>query len=341
MTTPMRVLYGYSSRLAPFRNRAPTEQAAMLRSWQCDAVCGGHDDHAFVAAARAQGLAVYAEFGCFAGRALWERYPAARPLTPEGSVLAPEGPYFGLNPSLPELRAERLAALERLLLDHSPDGVWLDFIRWPCHWEVPAPRPRQTSFDPGTLARFAAGVELTLPDGDTPAVARALLAEHSSTWTSWRIQQINTWVADARAVIRRVLPTTLLGLFGVPWRLADLDGAILNVIGQDYRALGEYVDVFSPMVYHRMCARPVGWIADVAAEVRALLGKAVWPIVQGVDMPDRLPMEEYRESLAVALGSPATEGVMVFHLQGVLEGGRLAATMEAFSRAARSASPGP
>ena len=53
---------------------------------------------------------------------------------------------------------------------------------------------------------------------------------------------------------RRVRPQALLGLFGVPWRLSDRGGAILNIIGQDSRALGEHVDVFSPMAYHPGCA---------------------------------------------------------------------------------------
>jgi hypothetical protein len=54
----------------------------------------------------------------------------------------------------------------------------------------------------------------------------------------------------------------------------------LSIIGQDYRALGRYVDVFSLMAYHRMCGYPVEWTGDVVAEVRALSGKPVWPIIQ-------------------------------------------------------------
>jgi hypothetical protein len=62
-------------------------------------------------------------------------------------------------------------------------------------------------------------------------------------------------VAAARLVVSCVRPGARLGLFGVPWCLTDHDGAIRHVIGQDYRALGGYVDVIviSPMVYHRMC----------------------------------------------------------------------------------------
>ena len=81
------------------------------------------------------------------------------------------------------------------------------------------------------------------------------------------------------------------------------------MIGQDYRALGQYVDVFSPMVYHRMCGYPPEWIAGVTDEVHALGGKPVWPIVQSVDDPEPLPADEYGAALDAALESPASEGV--------------------------------
>ena len=46
---------------------------------------------------------------------------------------------------------------------HALDGVWLDFIRWPCHWEVPEPALPRTSFDAATVARFARDAGIDLP----------------------------------------------------------------------------------------------------------------------------------------------------------------------------------
>ncbi len=165
---------------------------------------------------------------------------------------------------------------------------------------------------------------------DAPAAARELLELYEGEWTAWHCEQITSWVAEARAVLDRVRPGALLGLFGVPWRLADYDGAILKVIGQDYRALGQYVDVFSPMVYHRMCGYPPGWIGEVTEEVHALSGKAVWPIVQSVDAPTPLPAKEYAEALGVALRSPAARGILVFTLKGALDEAKLAVTVAKF-----------
>jgi hypothetical protein len=323
-----KALYGFSSDLSPFAGKPPAEQVARLRNMGCTAIFGGYEDPDFVAAAHAAGLSIYAEFGCFVGRQWWDQMPESRPITAGGTPLEPGGWYCGVNPTIPDVRQERLAALEKLLGEHDLDGVWLDFIRWPCHWEVPEPTLPRTSFDPFTLAAFCRDTGVNLPMTDPTAVVRLLLSTHDAEWTAWRCAQITSWVVDARAVLRRVRPQALLGLFGVPWRLSDRSGAILSIIGQDYRALGEHVDVFSPMVYHRMCGYPVEWIGDVAAEVRALSGRPVWPIIQSVDEPSALSAEEYGRALDIVLRHPAADGVLVFTLKGALDEAKLAVTRE-------------
>lgn len=323
-------LYGFSSELAPFAGKTPAEQVALLQSFGNTAVFGGYHDRAFVEAAHAVGLPVYAEFGCFVGRQWWQALPKSRPITAEDQPLEPEGWYYGVNPAVPEVRRERLAVLEKLLMDYELDGVWLDFIRWPCHWEVQEPHLPRTSFDPGTVAMFCRDTGYQVPADDAAQAAQALLGEYEAAWSGWRCEQITSWVAEAKSVIERVRPKTLLGLFGVPWRRCDYDGAILKVIGQDVAALGRYVDVFSPMVYHAMCGYPVEWIAAVTKEVRALSGKRVWPIVQAVDEPVPLSAEEVGRALDVALSEPAADGVLVFTLKAALVREKLAITKAKF-----------
>ena len=323
-------LYGFSPELEPFAGKNPTEQVALLRSWGNTAVFGGYQDPAFVDAAHGAGMPVYAEFGCFAGERWWKEVPASRPVTEDGQPLASDAWYYGVNPSVPEIRKKQLQALEELLTNHALDGVWLDFIRWPCHWEVHDPYLPRTSFDPGTLARFGRDAGIDIPADDASTAAQELLGRYEAAWTAWRCQQITDWAAQARSVVDRVRPGALLGLFGVPWRLADRDGAILKVIGQDYRALGQSVDVFSPMVYHKMCGYEPGWIAEVVEEVHALTGKPVWPIIQSVDQPTPLSAEEYGEALDVALSCTAAEGILVFHMQGALDPAKLSVTTDRF-----------
>jgi hypothetical protein len=319
-------LYGFSPDLPLFTGKAAMEQVAWLREVGCTAIFGGYENSDFVSAAHAAGIPVYAEFNCFVGQQWWEQMPESRPITADGALLRPDSWYCGVTPCFPGVRQERLAALERLLVEHELDGVWLDFIRWPCHWETLEPTLPRTSFDPFTLAAFGRDTGIIVPISDPAAAARLLLGEHDAEWTAWRSAQITSWVADARAVLRRVRPQALLGLFGVPWRLSDRSGAILSIIGQDYRALGQHVDVFSPMVYHRMCGYPVEWIGDVAAEVHTLSGKPIWPIIQSVDEPSILSAAEYGQALDIVLRHPAADGVLVFTLKGALDEAKLSVT---------------
>ena len=326
-----RSLYGFSPDLPPFEGKTADEQVAVLQSWGNTAVFGGYKDVAFVDAVHRAGMRIYAEYGCFVGERWWNEVPSSRPVTETGALLDADGWYHGVNPSVPQVRQERLDALEALLTSYDVDGVWLDFIRWPCHWEVPQPTLPRTSFDAATVARFArdAGIELTA--GDAPTVAGEILERHGDVWTAWRCEQVTSWVAAARALIERVRPGVTLGLFGVPWRLSDRDGAIRTIVGQDYAALGACgVDVFSPMVYHRMCGYEPGWIGEVVTEVHDLGGKPVWPIVQSVDEPEPLSASEYAQALEVALQHPASDGVLVFTLKGALAEPKMEVTRSAF-----------
>ena len=88
------------------------------------------------------------------------------------------------------------------------------------------------------------------------------------------------------------------------------------------------MDVFSPMAYHRKCGQTPAWIAEVTEEVHRLSGKPVWPIIQAVDEPATLPAEEYGRALDAALHSTASEGVLVFTLEGAIEGAKLQVTRE-------------
>jgi hypothetical protein len=331
MTAKVKALYGFSPDLPPFVGKTPLEQVALLQSWGTTAVFGGYQNPDFIQAVHAAGMKIYAEFTCFLGADWWEKVPASRPIIHTGQPLEHEGWYYGVNPATSQVRQARLEALEKLLNDYALDGVWLDFIRWPCRWEGRQPYQPQTSFDPETLAKFSQDAGLELPQDDPVAAAQLILSGYEPAWTAWRCEQITAWVAQAKAMLERMRPQAVLGLFGIPWRLTDHDGAILKIIGQDYQALAHYVDIFSPMVYHLMCDQSPDWIGAVTAEIQLLTGKPVWPIIQSVDKPRLLSAEEYGQALEVALHHPASGGVLVFTLEGALVEAKLAMTKARFS----------
>ncbi|MBZ0297695.1 MAG: hypothetical protein K8L99_34380 [Anaerolineae bacterium] len=317
---PLKAFYGFSEKLPSFAGKSAAEQVALLQAWGANAVFGGYEQAGFIEAAHEAGLRVYAEFACFSGQHWWEEVPESRPITASGAPLEPVDWYYGVNPSQPEVRSRQLDALEKLLQDHDVDGVWLDFIRWPCRWEKAQPALVQTSFDAPTIAQFCSDTGIDAHD------AEDILKQHMAAWADWKCQQITDWVRQARACVERVRPGTTLGLFGIPWRQDDHAGAIRTIIGQDFGALAASIDIFSPMTYHEMCSQSVSWIASVAEEVQRITAKPTCPIVQSV--PETLPSAEYEAALHTALQSPA--GAIIFTLEGALAGDHLAVTQRAF-----------
>jgi hypothetical protein len=322
----MKALYGFSPDLPPFAYKTPQAQAALLHSWGATAIFGGYENLAFVDAVHAQGMQIYAEFPCFVGKEWWEKLPESRPITADGRPLAPIDWYHGVNPATPAVRQQRLTDLSMLLRTYPIDGVWLDFIRWPCRWEKPSPLLQQSSFDPATLAHFSADIGVNLEGQNVTPAANTILSHYANEWSAWKCEQITTWVAEARQVVDALRPGLPLGLFGIPWRQADFAGAIRTIIGQDYAALAPYIDIFSPMTYHQMCGQPVNWIANVVQAISQLTKRPVCPIIQSVDHPTLLSTEEYRTGLTTAQSAPGSAGVIIFTLAGVLENDKLAVT---------------
>jgi hypothetical protein len=323
-----RGLYGYAPDLSFVDVRDPERRADALAALGANVIFGGYDDPALAAALRARGVRVMAEFACFAGRAWWERYPQSRPLLADGTLLGHDDRYWGVTPTHAGVQTALLERLRELVQRQSLDGVWLDFIRWPCRWEAPVPPLPETSFDAATVAAFCR--DLGLPSmGAGPAAAQRILADYDQAWRGWRCAQVASFAAEAAAIVRAAQSGCLVGAFTVPWRKDDWGGALQRIVGQDLAALARHLDVFSPMVYHRMCGQQPPWIAAVCEDLRAATARPVWPIIQSVDEPLGMTPEEYRSALETAL--VAGEGALIYNLRGLEHEARRAATSVAFA----------
>ncbi len=314
-----RIVYGQPEHVPALSELSPEQVGGHLRAAGCDSIFLHDPDHSWVTGLHSAGLRVYASLGIFAGRGLWERFPQSRPITADGTPAPREDWYEPAIPTLPELRAQRLRELETLAQSAPLDGVWLDFIRWPARWERPQPRLYHSSFDPVTLRQFQADSGVRLPaDATTPAEAAQWILTHAAdAWFAWRCQQIASFVADARARLKRHRPDALLGMFTVPWTDDDFDQAILRIVGQDPARLAPYVDVFSPMVYHRMCGRDPSWIGHVTQWTATRTERTVWPIIEAVEPAPAYPASEFAAACRTA-ASASGSGVIVFKLEGLL-----------------------
>ena len=143
------------------------------------------------------------------------------------------------------------------------------------------------------------------------------MEHHHEDWTAWKCQQITAFVQQVRAIIDQAPRKVLLGLFSVPWRQSDFEGAIRHIIGQDYQALAAPVDVFSPMVYHKLCGRDIPWIAEICAWAAKETRRPVWPIIQAMDDPEALSPQELHEAVRTALTAPGSHGVIIFNLKAL------------------------
>ncbi len=333
-----RIAYGLNPSMAAFEGLSDVEIGARLRASGCDGVFMHSPTPAWCEALHVSGLQVYAALGIFSGKGLWARFPEARPVKADGTLVTKVEWYEPVIPTLPALRAQRLEDLEALIQAAPLDGVWLDAIRWPSFWEHQPPLMYETSFDPMTLAQFQKALQTrndqqkAIPDLSQAATAADWIATHATdAWYAWRCRQIETFFMEARARLQQHRPTALLGIFTVPWTDADFDANyrtgsapnVHHVIGQDLTLLAPHVDVISPMVYHRMCVRPPAWVGEVTGWAKARSQTScretdVWPIVEVVETTDVYPNAEFVAACQAAVEAQA-EGVMVFTLEGLFK----------------------
>ena len=250
------------------------------------------------------GVKIFAEISLFVGKEWWEKYPDSRPVDREGKPMEAIHWYYGVCPNHPQVRAEQLANMDKIIANELVDGIWLDFIRYPCHWEeVRSAEITEYCFCEHCLEKYAREV------GGTP---------EGKAWIEWKCAQITGFVGEVREKIDRSRRDLQLALFAVPWFQDDYGGGIRSIIGQDFAALSAFVDVFGVMTYHKITGNAVAWIPAITAEINDLTGKTVLPLVQSIALPEAVSGEEFADSLEAAI-QPPSAGVVVFHYEDMLE----------------------
>ncbi|OGC58355.1 hypothetical protein A3A70_01445 [candidate division WWE3 bacterium RIFCSPLOWO2_01_FULL_42_11] len=256
----------------------------------------------WITKAKKLNFTVNVEVGVFAGENLWNKYPDARPLTKDGSPLPIVEWYAGVNPLSLSVWHEKFEDIRNVITGYNIDGIWLDFMRFPCHWEVENPELFDTDFSPTTLEIFKSDTGESMPVGET--------------WWQWKCDIITNYVRQVRGLINELNPETKLGLFAVPWTPKDFDNAIHKIICQDFKSLSELVDVFSPMTYHAMCNREATWIGD-ACEYFSQFGKPLLPLIQTENKPREISPADFITSIEQA--EKYSAGVTIFFLDDVIK----------------------
>ncbi len=314
---------------AIFKGKSYDEITGYLKGMGINTVIGVPLDEKLIVALHARDIKAYAEIGIFAGEEYWIKNPDSRPINSKGEPISKQDWYCGLCPTQGWLRKEKLDTIRRIVRDFDVDGVWLDFIRYSCHWEVNKPLLEETCFCSTCIEKFKADTGIDLPSdlGTAKDKAKFIINTHSPKWYSWRCRQITDFARDAKSVLTEKDPRLELGLFAVPWRDGELDNAIINIIAQDIKELSYYADIFSPMAYHKMCGRDINWIGEISEYMRDKTSKRIMPVLQVMDLSG----EELTKAITKTF-SANKAGLIVFDMNTIINDKKQEVLKAAFNR---------
>ena len=274
-----------------------------------------------VEAVHSQGAGIFAEFNTLHQAEYLEAHPDAAPVGRDGKVSPPASGWQGICPTHPGYRMERMQEFRQLLNSFSLDGVWLDYHQAHANWELAEPVMPDTCFCDRCLGRFSADTGIELPQGSTGDISSYILDEHGDEWISWRNGIYTDWIREFREILDEESPQTLLGYYHCPWTDKEFDGALVKKLAIDLKSQAEYIDVFSPLLYHAYLghAGDLGWISSHVAWLGDYLGVEgkpgekvrIWPIVQLADLGGDVPASEVAGVLDAGLRHPSS-GVMFF-----------------------------
>ncbi len=313
-------VYGFNRNADICKGLSAEQIADYIAGAGINGVWAKFKEESIPAALQKKDIKTFFEYSIFVGKKIWNDILDSRPILSNGEFLKEEGWYAGVCPSNDKVRQMKLKEIDRMFSKGFYDGVWLDFIRYPCHWEVKEPNIYESCFCNNCIDKFQKETEIKIPDNlnNTEETAGWVLDNSENIWREWKCEQITSFCANVRKLVDEKYPGKTVGLFGVPWRLVDFDRAIKKIICQDYKKLAEYIDVFSPMSYHLMCNRDVDWIGDVTKEIIELTKKPVWVIVQGVSEPVKMTDEEFEKAVIKGL-SDGSSGVFVFSFDHMIK----------------------
>jgi len=295
-------------------------------------------DERAIAIVREAGLSFYAGVACFSDhgqkfRKLTKR-PALWPILQTGDRRPQMEWYIGVTPTDPIHQRDILSRVRSIATTYHVDGIFLDFIRWPLHWEIelrPGQRhPLDSSFDAKTLELFQAQTGLQLPAELAAVAQRAewIRNLHNQAWVDFKCKVITDFVREVRQSVRGARPDLALGLFIVP----DIGGTEA-LTGQKLSELAPLADLIAPMLYHNILLRPASWVGEALPKVVKVAGaKKTLPVVQADsnretkvlgDWGPPMSLENWKATLAEVRGNfDSLAGLLVFPGTSLIGNGR-------------------
>lgn len=301
---------------------------ARLRDCGVNAIMTESDSYELstVDATHKAGLRFYAGIACFSDHASdfrsLNKRPELWPVLETGERRAQMEWYVGMSPTDRRRQEEALGQIKSIARAFPIDGFFLDFARWPLHWEIELRpgrgRPLDSSFDAATLAKFEE-VAGPLPRSLSMASARAAWIHENrfAQWVDFKCEVVTDFVAEAAQVLKEVRINSELGIYVVP----DVNGLTEALTGQRVNDLARLVDWVAPMLYHNILLQRPSWIGSALASVVKVAGEKTLPVLQADSNHDRaaagdwgppMPDADWREALSKVAARPEIGGFIVF-----------------------------
>lgn len=233
---------------------------------------------------------LYAKLDVFAGEELLRKYPDAVPVESMGKAT-----HALVCPTHPGVRQEALDNITKLL-ETGVDGIWLDYVRYPTHWQTSDPEILDTCYCARCLTLFEEhiGEPIEGVGGEGNKLEDTALfidGSYYHEWLEFKAEHIASFVREVRKLIDASGKKVKLGLCLVPWKDKEHGAGIQRVVAQDFIKLTGVVDVFSPMLYHAMCGKSPEWVKDMV-EYYWALGAPYLPFVQTENKPQQVSPAE-------------------------------------------------
>ncbi|HLB51723.1 hypothetical protein A3B64_04460 [candidate division WWE3 bacterium RIFCSPLOWO2_01_FULL_37_24] len=267
------------------------------------------------------GIEINAEVGVFAGKDLWDKFPDVIPVEAGGKEPA-RGWYYGVCPSHEGVRNECLQNV-KALLERDLNGIWLDFIRYPTKWEEPEPYILDVCYCDRCLKKFSEYLGEPIEGNTLEDKVLLIDGSYYIEWIEFKTEMITSMVREVRKLIddhnRNVQndKKVKLGFFAIPWQDKEHSAGIKRIVAQDFGALSTLVDIYSPMLYHKMCGKEVSWIKEMVNYFWEV-GKPQLPLIQTEPRESEIKVDEFKQALDFAGASPST-GVCVFFLEDLMK----------------------
>ncbi len=255
------------------------------------------------------------EVPVFAGKELLEKYPDAVPVEASGLKTEKEW-YVGVCPTHPEVREECLRKIDSLL-SLNPDGIWLDFIRYPTKWEEPDPYILDTCYCDRCLKLFSEYIGEPIIGNTLEEKVLLIDGSYYIEWLEFKVSQITMMVKEVKDKISVSEKNIKLGFFAVPWEDKEYGAGIKRIIAQDFDQLTLVADGFSPMLYHKMCGKPIEWIKQ-KVDYFWNFQKPFLPLIQTEPRISEISKDEFKKSLELASSKPS-QGVCIFFLEDLIK----------------------